>query len=302
MSGIYCKSCEKMDEVENNSVDLIVTSPPYWNAIDYDQHVADRTKNYRTRNGDDYKTYLNWLERCFGEVYRKTKPGKYCAVVIGTVLYNHFHYPLPYHFVSLMEKIGFEFHQDIIWHKVTGGVKRAGVTIQNPHPGYYYPNIMTEYILIFRKPGGRDDKRSIIEKKENRILIDDLFVKELANNIWHIAPVPPNQYDHPCPFPEEIPYRLIMLYTYKGERVLDPFLGIGTTTKVAKALGREYFGYDIKKKYIDIAQKRLNERLKLRNQLITEFKKIPIEAFGEGVERLKLFVEKPKVEAIAIPL
>ena len=166
MSEIFLKSCEKMDEIPDESIDLIVTSPPYWNAIDYDQHVTDSRKWYRTREGDDYGNYLNWLKICFTECFKKLKPGKFCCVVIGTLLYNGKHYPLPHHFTQLMEKIGYEFHQDIVWYKVTGGVKRAGVTIQNPYPGYYTPNIMTEYILIFRKLGPKSTRRK--QKRKNK--------------------------------------------------------------------------------------------------------------------------------------
>nr|MBC7246025.1 site-specific DNA-methyltransferase [Chloroflexota bacterium] len=277
MDKILLKSCEKMDELADGQVDLIITSPPYWNAIDYDVHVQDDTSWYRTRRGDAYEKYLAWLNACFQECYRVLKPGRFCCVVIGTVLFNGKHYPLPQHFVSLMEKLGFEFHQDIIWHKVTGGVKRAGVTIQHPYPGYYCPNIMTEYILIFRKPGPKIYKGKTNEEKEqNKIPIDDLFTKELANNVWHIAPVPPNQYEHPCPFPEEIPYRLISLFSYPGDLVLDPFLGIGTTTKVARALERHWIGYEVKEKYVQIAKQRLNEPLNLREQLIAVFEKLPV--------------------------
>ncbi|MEW6410476.1 MAG: site-specific DNA-methyltransferase [Nitrospirota bacterium] len=277
MNKIFLKSCEKMDEIQDGKVDLIITSPPYWNAIDYDVHVSDNTKWFRTRKGDEYEKYLEWLNICFKECYRVLKPGRFCCVVIGTVLCDGKHYPLPHHFISLMENIGYEFHQDIIWYKVTGGVKRAGVTIQNPYPGYYCPNIMTEYILIFRKPGPKIYKDKTKEEKEkSKIPMDDLFTKELANNIWHIAPVPPNQYDHPCPFPEEIPYRLIGFFSYPGDLVLDPFLGIGTTIKVANRLNRKWMGYEIKEKYIKTAERRLNEPLYLRGQLISIFEKIPV--------------------------
>lgn len=277
MNKIFLKSCEKMNELRDEEVDLIITSPPYWNAIDYDVHILDKTKWFRTRKGEEYERYLGWLKQCFQECYRVLRPGKFCCVVIGTVLYKGKHYPLPHHFISIMEKIGYEFHQDIIWSKVTGGVKRAGVTIQNPYPGYYCPNIMTEYILIFRKPGLKIYKsRTKEEKEKDRIPINDLFTKELANNVWHIAPVPPNQYDHPCPFPEEIPYRLIKLFSYTGDLILDPFLGIGTTIKVAQALKRKWVGYEIKGNYIKISEQRLNEPLYLREQLISKFEKIPV--------------------------
>ncbi len=297
MNKIFLKSCESQDEIQNDEVDLIITSPPYWNAIDYDVHTTDKTKWFRTRKGEEYEKYLEWLTRCFQECYRVLKPGRFCCVVIGTVLYKGKHYPLPQHFVSLMEKIGYEFHQDIVWYKVTGGVKRAGVTIQNPYPGYYCPNIMTEYILIFRKPGPKFyQSRTKEEKEKNKILIDDLFTKELANNIWHVAPVPPNQYDHPCPFPEEIPYRLIKLFSYEGDLVLDPFLGIGTTTKVAKNLNRRWIGYEIKEKYVKIAEKRLFEPLNLREQLISIFEKI---LPNEPKARRK--VDKKRTKSISVP-
>jgi len=277
MNKLFAKSCEKMDEVADESVDLVVTSPPYWNAIDYEQHVADPEAWYRTRRGEPYEEYLDWLKVCFTEVFRKQKPGGFCAVVIGTVLFNGRQYPVPQHLVVLMEEIGYEYHQEIVWHKVTGGVKRAGVTIQHPYPGYYHPNIMSESILIFRKPGPKIYKnRSQVEKEANRINIDAIFTREIANNVWHIAPVPPNYLPHPCPFPEEIPYRLILLYSYAGDLVLDPFIGIGTTAKVAKALGRQYVGYEIQEKYITVAHQRLQEPLHLREQLIPRFEKIPV--------------------------
>jgi len=267
-----------MDEVPDGSVTLIVTSPPYWNAIDYEVHVQDPKAWFRTRRTlAPYEEYLEWLRTCFTEAYRKQKAGGFCAVVIGTVLLNGKQYPLRHHFTGIMERVGYEFHQEIVWYKVTGGVKRAGVTIQNPYPGYYCPNIMTESILIYRKPGpkiyeGREQRL----KEMSRIPIDELFTKELANDIWHIAPVPPNYLPHPCPFPEEIPYRLILLYSYPGDAVLDPFLGIGTTAKVARALGREYWGYEIQQKYYEIALKRLKEPLHLRDPLIATFEKISL--------------------------
>ena len=268
-----------MSEIDADSVALTVTSPPYWNAIDYEQHQQDANQWYRTRKGEAYPDYLDFMKRCFSEVFRVTKPGGFCAVVIGTVLMNRKHYPVPQDLTVLLTstEVGWEYHQDITWYKVTGGVKRARVTIQKPYPGYYYPNLMTESILIFRKPGGEPiyKNRTPIEFKENEFPIDDLFKKEIANNLWHIAPVPPNYLPHPCAFPEEIPYRLIMLYSYKGDAILDPFLGIGTTPKVARILGRRYYGYEVMENYYRISEQRIFEPLKLREQqLIAQFAKI----------------------------
>lgn len=283
VNQIIHRSCEEMTELADSSVALTVTSPPYWNAIDYDTHASDKTQHYRTRayaNGySDYDDYLDWLERIFTEVLRVTRPGGHCAIVIGTVLLNGQHHPVPFDLVARLTRQEWEFHQDIIWHKCTAGVKRAGVTIQKPYPGYYYPNIMTEYILVFRKPGPRIYKgRSKEEKAESAFAIDRLFTMDIANNIWHIAPVPPDHLDHPCPFPEEIPLRLITMYSYPGDLILDPFVGSGQTTKVARWLRRQYVGYDIVAKYAKLATDRLDEPLSIRpRQLIAVFEKIPLD-------------------------
>lgn len=284
MIEIYEKSCEKMDEVQDNSIALTVTSPPYWNAIDYDIHAMDKRRNYRTRryrNGySDYEEYLAWLGGIFQEVFRVTKPGGICAVVIGTVLLNGELYPVPFDFVAVMKETRWSFYQDFIWHKCTAGVKRAGVSIQKPYPGYFYPNIMNEYILLFQKPGPKIyEGRTEEEKEESRYPINRLFTMDIANNIWHIAPVPPDTIDHPAPFPEEIPYRLISLYSYPGDWILDPFLGSGQTTKVAKYLGRNAIGYEVIPKYIQLAKARLNEPLHIRRQqLIAVFEKIDLDS------------------------
>jgi len=280
MNQIYHKSCESMDELCDDTVSLTVTSPPYWNAIDYDIHASNKTEYYRTRTYasgySDYFDYLDWLERVFQEVHRVTKPGGFCAIVIGTVLLNGSMYAVPFDLVSRLVRKAWLFHQDIVWHKCTAGVKRAGVTIQKPYPGYYYPNIMTEYILVFRKPGPKIyNGRSQGEKADAKVPINRLFTMDIANNIWHIAPVPPNLVDHPCPFPEEIPHRLISLYSYPGEIVLDPFAGSGQTTKVAKYLGRRFVGYDTISEYATLAISRLDEPPAIRpRQLIAVFEKI----------------------------
>jgi site-specific DNA-methyltransferase (adenine-specific) len=277
---VFPHSCEKMIEIDDDSIALTVTSPPYWNAIDYDIHAENSEHFYRTRSYSldfsDYQEYLDWLEGIFKEVYRVTKPGGFCAIVIGTVLLDGKHYPVPFDLSYRLTENDWVFHQDIIWHKCTAGVKRAGVSIQKPFPGYYYPNIMTEYILIFRKPGQKIYKgRSQQEKSRAEYEIDTLFTMDTANNIWHIAPVPPSIIDHPAPFPEEIPYRLISLYSYPNEIVLDTFAGSGQTLKVARALDRKYYGYENIPSYVDLAMKRINEPLSIRpKQLIAVFNKI----------------------------
>ena len=153
----FCQSSEQMEQVDDGAVSLTVTSPPYWNAIDYDVHVDNTGSWYRSRKYkegfDDYGGYLDLMGRVFGDVLRTTRAGGFCAVVIGTVLMNRKHFPVPFDLVERLMQAGWLFHQDIIWHKTTAGVRRAGVAIQKPYPGYYYPNIMTEYIMVFRKRG-----------------------------------------------------------------------------------------------------------------------------------------------------
>lgn len=280
VNQIFQSSCESMPEIASDSVALTVTSPPYWNAIDYDIHAANQDQNYRTRsysnNYSDYESYLDWLAEVFTEVQRVTKPGGFCAIIIGTILFDGNHYPVPYDLSARLTDRDWLFHQDIIWHKCTAGVKRAGVAIQKPYPGYYYPNIMSEYILVFKKPGPKIyQDRSSAEKAAAEFMIDTLFTLETANNIWHIAPVPPGTINHPAPFPEEIPFRLITLYSYPAENVLDPFTGSGQTLKVARALKRSYYGYETISEYVELANKRIDEPLSIRKmQLTAVFDKI----------------------------
>ncbi len=290
----YCHSSERMLELEPDTVALTVTSPPYWNAIDYDVHVnGDGSEWYRTRlyseGFGDYGEYLDLLTRIFAEVLRVTKPGGFCAAVIGTVLHDRKHYPVPFHLTHRLTEIGWDFHQDITWHKTTAGVRRAGVAIQRPYPGYLYPNIMKEYILIFRKPGPPIyQDRTDDEKKAAQLPIDQLFKMDEANDVWHIAPVPPKVIDHPCPFPEEIPYRLIKWWSYPGDLILDPFVGSGQTTKVAVALGRDPVGYDTRQEYIDYAKARVGEPLRLRaKQLTARFDKIPLGQAANGAAKYR---------------
>lgn len=281
-------SSEDLGAVAEGTVTLTVTSPPYWNAIDYDRHAEDSSKWYRTRSYKEgftaYGEYLDWVVRIFGGVLARTRDGGFCAVVIGTCLLDGRHYPVPFDLTRRMQDVGWEFHQDFVWHKVTGGVKRAGVFIQKPYPGYFYPNIMTEYVLVFRKPGpplfrGPTDA----DRKAAAVPIDRLFTMDMAHNVWHIAPVPPGHLEHPCPFPEELPWRLIRLYSYPGDLVLDPFCGSGQTLKVARYTGRSAIGYDTVEKYVEYARRRSAEPPALREQqLIARFDKVALDAARTG--------------------
>ena len=269
----YCQSSEVMQQVGDGAIALTITSPPYWDAIDYDLHaVGGEEVWHRQREYSQFgKTYKQWLLRVrkvFKEVYRATMDGGFCAVVIGTILKDGKHYPAPFDFTNKMLDTGWNFHQDIIWNKVTGGVKRAGVFIQHPRAGYYYPNIMTEYILVFRKG------ETIRRDTEPALPIDEVFKRDIANNIWHIAPVPPRTIEHPCPYPDEIVRRLTLLYSHKGDEVLDPFLGSGQTAKAALQHGRRVVGYDIEQEYINLSIERLSDTRKRTHHILPHWEKI----------------------------
>jgi site-specific DNA-methyltransferase (adenine-specific) len=256
---------------------LTITSPPYRNAIDYGIHASGSGAYYRGKLNVDMNDYLNDMTDIFGEkVYRITKEGGYCCIVIANEVVNGTIVPLPHMLLSrLVQPFGkWNLHEEIIWHKVTGGTNRYGSFIIHPYPKYYRANIMHEFILILRKGdvnAGRTKKIEILPATHEE------WTREIANSVWHIAPVPPGCIDHPCPFPEEIPYRLMKLYSYENDLILDPFNGSGQTTKVAHHFGRRYLGIDLVTEYVELAKFRLErEPVHIRNEaLIANWRKIP---------------------------
>ncbi|SMH70328.1 putative type II DNA modification methylase [Candidatus Nitrosotalea okcheonensis] len=270
-SIVVCDS-KDLSHLPDDTIALTVTSPPYHNAINYQEH-QDTTKWYRGTVEISIGDWLEEMRTIFSEVYRVTTPGGFCCVVIGNeIVEGKSKLPLPaLLLVELTKKeIGWSFFEEIIWNKVTGGKKRFRVTVQHPYPTYYYPNIMHEQIIIFRKMPFHN-----VKDKKSKLVLDDLMKKEVANSVWHIAPMPPSYRKfHPAAFPEEIPYRLIQLYSNVGDVVLDPFVGSGQTTKMARFLHRKYYGVDKSSKYVKIAQKRTLEPPSLRKmQLVPNWKK-----------------------------
>ena len=275
---IIVGNCKKvLERIPENAIQLTITSPPYRNAIDYDMHASGTGGYYRGKLTLNTSDYLNDMTEIFGDkVFRVTKEGGYCCVVIANEVVNGTIIPLPHMLLSrLVQPFGkWQLHEEIIWHKVTGGTNRYGSFIINPYPKYYRANIMHEFILILRKGdvnSGRTRRQDVLPATHEE------WTKEIANSVWHIAPVPPGYIDHPCPFPEEIPYRLMKLYSYERDIVLDPFNGSGQTTKVAHHFGRRYLGVDVVKEYVELAKMRIkNEPLHIRNEaLIASWKKIP---------------------------
>jgi modification methylase len=293
---IYPKDSRKLTEfVAADSVDLTVTSPPYDNAIDYDMHSrGNRDERYRgNRIWKNLDEYLSDMSKVFEQVRQVTKIGGYCCIVIGYEIIEAEIIPLPSLLITRIlndqKSVNIDerwvMREEIIWNKVTAGRNgngnRFGSTIRNPYPTYYHANVMHEYIFILSK-GSPKIRREDAHAKMAKLAIDDEMKREIANSTWHIppeedyqlppttwtiAPVPPRSVQHPSPFPEQIPFRLITLFTKTNDTVLDPFNGSGTTTKVAKNLGCHYIGVDIIKEYCDIAEKRVNEPLRSSTRL-----------------------------------
>jgi site-specific DNA-methyltransferase (adenine-specific) len=239
-------------------VQLTVTSPPYLDAINYDAYEDTQTDDYSGDTNDRVATQSKiaaWKDsqkQIFNEVYKSTKEGGYCAVIIGTTKSNGEFIDLPAEFSRMMTNgLDWNLQEKITWNKITGGNSLFGTTIQHNEPKYYQANQMTEVIYVFRKG---DAIRQ--EYCDEEILINDFVKQEIANNVWNIPPTPHNTVNHPCPYPAEIPYRLISLYTYDGETVLDPMAGSGTTLKTANHLNRKGVGVEIKPKFVKEARKR----------------------------------------------
>lgn len=243
---------QNMKELEDNSVHLVVTSPPYFNApFDY----PDLFKSY-----DEFLTLIRNVVK---ELKRVLDKGRIAALVVDDILIEGKKYPIVADITKIFIEEGFKYRERIVWVKPEGYIrisKRSGVLLQNPYPMYYYPDNLQESILIFQN--GEFDYKSIPKelKEESKIDIEKYQKEKWYLNVWHITNVLPinNRLEKGiAAFPEEIPYRLIKLFSYKGETVLDPFMGSGTTLKVAIELGRNVVGYEIDLELLNVVKNKL---------------------------------------------
>jgi len=240
-----------MEEIPDESVHLIVTSPPYFNApFDYKGVFKS------------YGQYLGVLRKVAKEMFRVLKKGRIVALNIDDMLIEGEKFPIVADATKIFQEIGFRYRDRIIWKKPDGYLRisrRSGVILQNPYPMYFYPDNLLESILIFQK--GKFNYKSIPKEIKESSKID---IKEFSKNKWYmtlwemnnVMPGSPLEKDIAA-FPEELPYRIIKLFSYKGETVLDPFVGSGTTMKVARELGRNSIGIEIKKSLIPIIKKKV---------------------------------------------
>lgn len=241
LNKIFCKTSENMKELPDNSVHLMVTSPPYNVGKEYDKDLS-------------LKEYLGLLENVFKETYRVLVPGGRVAINIANVGRKPY-IPLHSEIIKIMNKLGFLMRGEIIWDKGSsaGGScawgswkSAANPTLRDSH----------EYILIFSKELYSRNKHAT---KEDTITRNDFL--DLTKSIWRFNTESAKKVKHPAPFPIELPRRTIELYTFKGDVILDPFMGSGSTAIAALQTGRYFVGYDISREYVDITNKRTSKEI-----------------------------------------
>ncbi|MGQ9848116.1 MAG: DNA-methyltransferase [Bacteroidales bacterium] len=255
-------NCMSMEEIPNESIHLMVTSPPYFNApFDY----KNLFKNY--------DQYLGVLNRVARELFRVLQDGRIAVLNIDDMLVNSEKFPIVADATRIFINAGFRYRDRIIWKKPDGYLRisrRSGVILQNPYPMYFYPDNLLESIIVFQK--GKFNYHSIPKEIREASKIN---VKEFSDNRWYMTlwemtnVLPGSELEKDiAAFPEELPYRIIKLFSYVGETVLDPFVGSGTTMKVARGLGRNSIGIEIKKSLIPIIKKKVGfeGQLSLGNQ------------------------------------
>jgi len=252
LNKIFCKSSEKMEELPDNSVHLMVTSPPYNVGKEYDKDFT-------------LEEYLGFLKNVWREVYRVLVPGGRVCINIAN-LGRKPYIPLHAFIIRDMLDIGFLMRGEIIWNKASSAspstawgswLSPANPTLRDIH----------EYILVFSKG---TFKRKNVNKRKSTITREEFL--EFTKSVWTFPAVSAKEIGHPAPFPVELPYRCIQLYTYEGEIVLDPFIGSGQTAIAAIKTGRYYVGYDIEEEYVKLAEKRIKEFLiKYKSPKLFEF-------------------------------
>ena len=250
-------NARNMKELSSESVHLVVTSPPYYNA------PFDFPSLFR-----NYDEYLDLLRDVGREIYRVLKKGRVACFVTQDVRIEGRLYPIVSDLIRIMVyEVGFNYRDKIIWRKPEGYIRisrRSGVLIQHPYPMYYYPDNIYEEVVIFQK--GKFDYNVIPKdvREKSKINVDRFQREKWYLSVWDITNVLPSEKwsKYTAAYPEELVERLIKLYSYVGETVLDPFLGTGTTAVVARRLGRNSIGYEIDLELKPIIEERLGVKVK----------------------------------------
>ena len=256
---VYYKSSTNMNEIDNNSIHLIVTSPPYFNVKDYSQD--GNQKEHDIGSFDDYEQYLECLYKVFIECERVLVPnGKLCINAPLMPLKKKHKNREPREIVNIPADIhclfkripNLMFYDMYIWER-TNWTKKL-MFGSYPYPPNFYAQNYCEFIYVYTKRG--EPIKRTKEQKEASKLSQAQWV-EYTSQVWRISV--PSKSDpaygiHPAIMPEEVAKRLIMLYSFVGDIVLDPFAGSGTTLAVAKKLGRSFIGYELYDKYKSVIE------------------------------------------------
>ncbi len=236
---IFPKSSESMEEIPDNSLHLMVTSPPYNVSKEYDEDLS-------------LGEYLAILHRVFSETYRVLVHGGRACINVAN-LGRKPYVPLSDYISQMMIQIGFLMRGEIIWNKGAGaGVSMAWgswKSASNP-----VLRDVHEYILVFSKGAFRRQKQDGQQDSINK----EQFM-EWTKSIWTLNPESAKKVGHPAPFPVELPYRLIQLYTYKSDVILDPFIGSGSTAIAALKSERAFVGYEVNPEYVRLAEERVEK-------------------------------------------
>jgi DNA modification methylase len=240
-----------LPQIPDNSVDMIITSPPYCVSLGHNK-FRDKSKGYDVfEDNMPYEEYLDWMEKLFKECFRIFKSGGRLCVNIGDRKQSKDVTHVD--FIVRMRKIGFLMLVPIVWHKRQIGDRFAWGSYKSPaEPCFPTP---FEYIIVMCKDSLRH------EGDPNKITVTAKEFQTNANALWEFLPETNmiKKWGHPAVFPEELPHRLMQQLTYEDDIVLDPFSGVGTTCAVAKKLRRRYIGIEMSKKYYDVSIRRLNE-------------------------------------------
>ena len=243
----------QMSELKDRSVHLIITSPPYWQLKDYG------TENQIGFN-DSYESYINHLNLVWSECYRVLHDGCRLCVNIGDQFARSVYYgrykviPIHAEIIKFCEIAGFDFMGQIIWQKATTMNTTGGGAVMGsfPHPRNGIVKLDFEYILLFKKQGNAPKPTQ--EQKENSVMTNEEW-NTYFNGHWYFNGAKQDQ--HLAMFPEELPARLIKMFSFPNETILDPFMGSGTTALAARKLNRNSIGYEINPEFIPIIKEKI---------------------------------------------
>ncbi|NCO88905.1 DNA methylase N-4 [Candidatus Roizmanbacteria bacterium CG_4_10_14_3_um_filter_33_21] len=242
-----------MAEINNESVHLVITSPPYWQLKDYG---SDNQIGF----DDSYEEYINNLNLVWNECYRILHKGCRLCVNIGDQFARSVYYgrykviPIRTEIIKFCETIGFDYMGAIIWQKVTTTNTTGGASIMGsfPYPRNGILKIDYEFILIFKKIGEAPKVTKEIKEKSK---MTQKEWNEFFTGHWNFNGQ--KQTNHIAMFPEELPKRLIKMFSFVGDTILDPFLGSGTTSLAAKNLDRNSVGYEINKDFLPVIKEKI---------------------------------------------